>query len=484
MNMITPVILAGGSGTRLWPLSRDEYPKQLLPLMNNLTMLQNTLLRIGGMADVGDPIILTNEKYRFLVAEQLREIQVSSASIILEPLGRNTAPAVAVAAFKALEAGSDPILLVLPADHHIEQIQPFRAALKCGIGLAAGKYLVTFGIVPNTPETGYGYIEKGKDIEPDPSSCEAALISRFVEKPDRSKAEEYVESGRFLWNSGMFAFRASRILEEMERLSPAIVKSARESLTRGSTDLGFFRLDLPSFEACPSDSIDYAVMEKTKHGAVVPLDAGWSDLGSWEALWKSSMLDPRANACIGDVLTEDVKGCYVHAASRLVAAIGVENLVIVETPDSVLITSRDRSQDVKKIVNRLKEQKRQEALSHLKIYRPWGSFESLNMGPRFQVKRLTVKPGAKLSHQKHHHRAEHWVVVHGTALVTRGQEQFLLKEDESTYIPLGTEHRLENPGKITLEIIEVQSGSYLGEDDIVRFEDIYNRGSDRAGPSA
>ncbi len=483
MNTIAPVILAGGSGTRLWPLSRDGYPKQLLPLTNNLTMLQNTLLRIGGMAEVGDPIVITSEKYRFLIAEQLREIQVPPASIILEPVGRNTAPAVAVAAFKALEDGTDPILLVLPADHHIEQLQPFQESLRCGIELAAENHLVTFGIVPGAPETGYGYIEKGADIQREASPCAAALISRFVEKPDRGKAEEYVKSGRFLWNSGMFAFRASRILEELERLSPAIVKSAREALTRGSADLDFFRLDLASFEACPSSSLDYAVMEKTKKGAVVPLDAGWSDLGSWEALWKSSILDSKANACLGDVMTEDVKGCYIHAASRLVAAIGVENLVIVETADSILITPRDRSQDVKKIVSRLKEQKRGEAANHLKNYRPWGSFESLNMGPRFQVKRLTVKPGAKLSHQKHHHRAEHWVVVHGTALVTRGQEQFLLKEDESTYIPLGMEHRLENPGKITLEIIEVQSGSYLGEDDIVRSDDIYNRGSDTGGSS-
>ncbi len=482
--MIAPVILAGGSGTRLWPLSRDGYPKQLLPLTNNLTMLQNTLLRISGMAEVGDPLVLTNDKYRFLIAEQLREIQVTPASIILEPVGRNTAPAVAVAAFKALENGTDPILLVLPADHHIEQVQPFQEALRCGIDLAAQNYLVTFGIVPDAPETGYGYIEKGVVIEREGSPYGAARISRFVEKPDQGKAEEYVESGKYLWNSGMFAFRASRILEELEKLAPAVVKSARDALTRGASDLDFFRLDLASFEACPSDSLDYAVMEKTRQGVVVPLDAGWSDLGSWEALWKSSILDARANACIGDVLTEDVKGCYIHAASRLIAAIGVENLVIVETADSILIASRDRSQDVKKIVNRLKEQKREEAANHLKNYRPWGAFESLNRGPRFQVKRLTVKPGAKLSHQKHHHRAEHWVVVHGTALVTRGQEQFLLKEDESTYIPLGVEHRLENPGKIPLEIIEVQSGSYLGEDDIVRSEDMYNRGSDAGGTPA
>lgn len=473
--MIIPVILAGGSGTRLWPLSREEYPKQLLPLTNNLSMLQNTLNRLNGLADVGDPLILCNEKHRFLIAEQMREIQVNPSAIVLEPVGRNTAPAVAVAAFKAIEGGDDPILIVLPADHHIQRLDHFRAALSSAVDLAAQDYLVTFGILPSSPETGYGYIEKGDVIPAASSPAGCALIRRFVEKPDRAKALEYLESGRYLWNSGMFAFRASRILQELERYAPEIVKSAREAVSRGFMDIGFFRLEPASFKACPADSLDYAVMEKTKHGAVVPLDAGWSDLGSWEALWKSVPQDEDANATIGDVLTEDVKGSYVYAASRLVAAIGVDDLVIVETPDSILIAPRERSQDVKNLVNRLKEQKREEAVIHRKNYRPWGSFEPLNVGPRFQVKRLTVKPGAKLSLQKHHHRAEHWVVVHGTALVTRGEEQFLLKEDESTYIPLGVEHRLENPGKITLEIIEVQSGSYLGEDDIVRTQDMYNR---------
>jgi mannose-1-phosphate guanylyltransferase/mannose-6-phosphate isomerase len=475
--MIVPIILAGGSGTRLWPLSREEYPKQLLPLTNSLSMLQNTVLRLGGTVEMGAPIVLCNEKHRFLIAEQMEQIQVSPASIVLEPVGRNTAPAVAVAAFKALEGGSDPILLVLPADHHIERIGSFHEALNSAVELAAHNYLVTFGIIPDSPETGYGYIEKGAPIDANDSLLVATLISRFVEKPDHQTAVEYVQSDKYLWNSGMFAFRASGIIEEMERFSPAIVKAARDAVIKGKSDLGFFRLDTIAFQACPSDSLDYAVMERTKRGAVVPLEAGWSDLGSWDALWKSSARDEHGNACMGDILTEDVKGSYLHSASRLISAIGVQNLVVVETPGSILIAPRERSQDVKGLVNRLKVRNREEALNHRKNYRPWGAYESLNRGPRFQVKRLTIKPGAKLSLQKHHHRAEHWIVVHGTALVTRGQEQFLLKEDESTYIPLGMDHRLENPGKITLEIIEVQSGSYLGEDDIVRSEDIYNRTS-------
>ena len=473
--MIIPVILAGGSGTRLWPLSRELYPKQLLPLVDNRTMLQNTLLRLSGLVGTAGPIVICNEEHRFLVAEQLREIGIKSASIILEPVGRNTAPAVAVAALSTVSLERDALLLVLPADHHIVDTNSFHEVIRAGAELAKGQYLVTFGIVPDAPETGYGYIAKGEKIPSVDGNPRAFTISKFVEKPDLATAQGYLASGSYLWNSGMFMFLASRVLQEMERGAPEIVQSCRQALDEGISDLDFFRLGSEAFQSCPKDSIDYAVMEKTESGAMIPLAAGWNDLGSWDALWDLHEKDEHRNVTVGDTIIEDVKSSYIRATSRLVAAMGIENQVIVETPDAVLVSTLDRAQDVKLLVQKIKTGKRGEAHTHKKVYRPWGSYECINCDARFQVKRITVNPGAKHSLQKHHHRAEHWVVVHGTASVSRGDEQILLKEDESTYISLGVNHRLENPGKIPLELIEVQSGSYLGEDDIVRFEDVYGR---------
>jgi mannose-1-phosphate guanylyltransferase/mannose-6-phosphate isomerase len=473
---ISPVVLAGGSGTRLWPLSRELYPKQLLPLVDSRTMLQNTVLRLTEMADVASPIVICNENHRFLVAEQLREIDIKAATIILEPVGRNTAPAIALAALSALSLGTDPLLLVLPSDHHIGDVSSFHQAVHTAAQLAKDQYLVTFGIVPDAPETGYGYIEKGEKLPPEGvDGCEAFRIAKFVEKPDRQTAQEYIDSGSYLWNSGMFLFKASRFIEELDRFTPDIVGACRKAFDGGSGDLDFFRIDPEAFRACPANSIDYALMEKTNKGAMLPLDAGWSDLGSWVALWDIQKKDDNQNVTAGDTILHDVKSSYIQATSRLVAAIGIENQIIVETADAVLVSTWDRVQDVKLVVQKIKAAKREEASLHSKVYRPWGSYECLNCGTRFQVKRITVKPGAKLSLQKHHHRAEHWVVVRGTALIVRGSEQVLLKEDESTYIPLGVNHRLENPGKIPLELIEIQSGSYLGEDDIVRIEDVYGR---------
>ncbi len=473
--MIIPVILAGGSGTRLWPYSRELYPKQLLPLVDRNTMIQNTVLRLSGLEGLNRPIVVCNENHRFLVAEQLREAGVRPERIVLEPVGRNTAPAVAVAALCASKIDPEALLLVLPADHHIADEKSFQEAIRTGARLAFERHLVTFGILPTAPETGYGYIEEGDEIFSAGNNRQALKISRFVEKPDRETAQRYVQSGKYVWNSGIFMFKASRVLEELERFVPEIVTACRDAFEAGKSDFDFYRLDVDAFQSCPSDSIDYAVMEKTDSGAIIPLDAGWSDLGSWDALWSIHPKDENQNVAVGDTLLEDVKSSYIRATSRLVAAIGVENHVIVETPDAVLISTWDRAQDVKLLVQRIKSTQREEALTHRTVYRPWGSYECINSASRFQVKLITVKPGAKLSLQKHHHRAEHWVVVHGTALVTKGEEQILLKEDESTYIPLGVSHRLENPGKIPLEIIEVQSGSYLGEDDIVRFDDIYGR---------
>lgn len=469
--MIIPIILAGGKGTRLWPLSRELCPKQLLPLVDRRTLLQNTILRLP--QGLSPPIVLCNEEHRFLVAEQLRTIGVKNASIVLEPMGRNTAPAVAISAELGVSLDPESVLLVLPADHHIEDLPSFHQAIVSGEALAHAGHLVTFGILPDCPETGYGYIRKGPPITG--GSMDAFEVERFVEKPDRETAEDYVASGDYLWNSGIFMFRTSTILAEIQALAPDIAVACRNALLESSSDLDFHRLNPNAYAACPSDSIDYAVMEKTDKGAVVPLSCGWNDLGCWDAFFKVEHRDAQDNILVGDVLAHDVKQCYIHATSRLVAAIGVENHIIVETPDAVLVSSRDRVQEVKVLVERLKDSQRPEAMTHRKVYRPWGSYEPVASEERFQVKRIVVKPGAKLSMQKHHHRAEHWVVVRGTALITRGSEEVLLKEDESTYIPLGIHHRLDNPGKIDLEIIEVQTGSYLGEDDIVRFEDVYGR---------
>lgn len=463
-----PVVMAGGSGSRLWPLSRQLNPKQFLSLADNLTMLQATLRRLGGL-EHSIPCLICNEQHRFLAAEQLRQLGMEQANILLEPVGRNTAPAIALAALQAVQAADDPILLVLAADHLIQDVPAFHTSILAALPLAADGKLVTFGIVPGHPETGYGYIEKGVAVG------DGFAVSRFVEKPDLTTAAEYLASGDYFWNSGMFMFRASRYLEELERFQPAIVAACSEALAGGSQDMHFTRVDAEAFAACPDDSIDYAVMERTTDAVMVPLDAGWSDIGSWSALWEVSAKDADGNVFKGDVLSERSRGSYIHADHRLVAAVGVEDLVIVETKDAVLVTHKSQVQDVKKIVEQLKNDQRHEHANHREVYRPWGVYDSVDNGPRYQVKRITVNPGAKLSVQMHHHRAEHWVVVSGTAKVTNGDKTYLVTENQSTYIPIGQVHSLENPGVIPLELIEVQSGSYLGEDDIVRFEDKYGR---------
>jgi mannose-1-phosphate guanylyltransferase / mannose-6-phosphate isomerase len=498
--MIVPVILSGGAGTRLWPLSRELFPKQLLPLAGSRTMLQDTVCRLEGLEDLTAPLIVCNESHRFIVAEQMRAVDHSPSAIMLEPAGRNTAPAVAVAAMQAMASGDDPVLLVLPADHVIRNADALRAAIAEAAILAAEGKLITFGIVPATPETGYGYIRAGKPLEysrqsssvgPLPETNDTALavdaaqrltndatafaVAQFVEKPDLDTARGYLESGEYFWNSGMFMFHASAFLKELERFAPAMVSACRDALNGAVKDLDFVRLQKEAFCACPGDSIDYAVMEKTSEAIVLSLDAGWSDVGSWSALWDIGTRDGEGNVVAGDVLAKDSRNCYVRAESRLVAAVGVEDHIIVETPDAVLVAHRDKVQDVKDIVARLKGSSREEALLHRVVHRPWGTYECIDRAERYQVKHITVKPGATLSLQTHHHRAEHWVVVRGTARVTRDGEVVLLTENQSTFIPLGVSHRLENPGKIPLELIEVQSGSYLGEDDIVRFEDKYGR---------
>jgi mannose-1-phosphate guanylyltransferase / mannose-6-phosphate isomerase len=474
--MLTPVILSGGAGTRLWPLSRELYPKQLLALTGERTMLQQTVLRLSGLAATG-PVVVCNEAHRFLVAEQLRQLKIEPRATVLEPAGRNTAPAIALAALAALKMSAadlgeaDPALLVLPADHVIRDVPAFQQAVRVALAAVTEGKLVTFGIVPNSPETGYGYIQRGAAS----GSAGVHQIARFVEKPPLERAREFLLSGDYLWNSGMFMFRARRYLEELERYAPQIASVCLGAFESAKSDLDFMRIDAKIFAQCPSDSIDYAVMEKTSSAVVVPLDAGWSDVGSWAALHEASTADSHGNVSRGDVISEDSEGCYLYAESRLVAVVGLNDHVVVETKDAVLVAPKSRVQDVKKLVSRLKEAGRYEHSLHREVFRPWGSYDSIENGDRFQVKRLKVKPGATLSLQMHHHRAEHWIVVSGTARITRGEEVFLLEENQSTYIPIGVKHRIENPGMIPLHIIEVQSGSYLGEDDIVRFDDRYGR---------
>jgi mannose-1-phosphate guanylyltransferase/mannose-6-phosphate isomerase len=471
--MLLPVILSGGAGTRLWPLSRELHPKQLLPLIGPNTMLEDTLLRLSGL-DTGPPIVVCNEDHRFLVAEQLRTLAVTPEAIILEPVGRNTAPAIALAAHAALAAQEDDaLLLVLPADHVIRNVAAFTAAVTLAIDAARSGRLVTFGVVANAPETGYGYIQRG---EPDGA---AYRIRSFTEKPSAAKAAEFIASGDYYWNSGMFLFRARRYLEELERWAPDIAASSQRAYAKTQRDMDFTRVDVESFRACRSESIDYAVMERTDDAVVVPLDTNWSDVGSWSALYDASDRDANGNVTRGDVVLENTYNSYVYSESRLVAAVGVRDHVIVETKDAVLVVPRAVAQSVKTLVARLKADGRYEHALHREVFRPWGSYDSLDAGERFQVKRLVVRPGGVLSLQMHHHRAEHWIVVSGTAKITRGEETFLLEENQSTYIPVGVRHRIENPGRIGLHIIEVQSGGYLGEDDIVRFEDLYGRQDDK-----
>jgi mannose-1-phosphate guanylyltransferase/mannose-6-phosphate isomerase len=474
---IQPVILSGGSGTRLWPASREHYPKQLIALVDQDTLLQSTLKRFAGIPHAA-PLVVCNEEYRFLTAEQLRAAGTTARSIVLEPTGRNTAPALTLAALNL--ADEDPVMAVMPADHVINNVAAFQQALKEAAALAQGGAVVTFGVLADRPETGYGYIQAGAVVSS--AGCARAL-ARFVEKPDRETAEKYLASGDYLWNSGIFVLRARTWLNALAHFRPDILAACKEAVAAGKKDADFFRVSRDIFNACPSDSIDYAVMEKLPQAAalgipvhVVPLDAGWSDVGAWDALWAVAQKDASGNATRGDVMLADTRDSLVHADSRMVALVGVKDLVVVETPDAVMVADKAHTQEVKTIVNRLKADKRSEASSHRKVHRPWGYYDSIDHGPRFQVKRIVVSPGASLSLQMHHHRAEHWVVVRGTARVTCGEKVFLLAENESTFIPIGTTHRLENPGKVALEIIEVQSGEYLGEDDIVRFEDTYGRG--------
>ena len=469
--MIIPVILSGGSGTRLWPLSRAMRPKQLLSMVSDHTMIQDTVTRLTGITDIADPIIVCNEEHRFTIAEQMREIGVNPSAIILEPFGKNTAPAVAISALQAQQIEKDPVLLILPADHVIANKSAFHSAVQTGYQAALNNNLVTFGIVPKSPETGYGYIKAGPKLENDL----VYKVDKFVEKPDVETAQSYLNDGSYYWNSGMFMFKASIYLKEIEISNSEMYKYSKDSLSAATIDMDFIRLDSNLFEKCPADSIDYAVMEKTASAAVIPVDMEWNDIGSWSALWEVGESDISGNVTHGDTVLEDTNNSYVHADSRLVTTVGLKDHIVVETADAVLVAHRDKAQNVKEIVERLKVANRDEAIIHNKAYRPWGAYECIDHDSRFQVKRITVNVGARLSLQLHHHRAEHWIIVQGTARVTCGEKVFLMSENESTYIPLGEKHRLENTGKIPLELIEVQTGSYLGEDDIVRFDDVYGR---------
>ncbi|WP_158769630.1 mannose-1-phosphate guanylyltransferase/mannose-6-phosphate isomerase [Paraglaciecola sp. L1A13] len=467
-----PVVLAGGSGSRLWPKSRAALPKQFLRLTSNLTMLQDTVARLDGTKSE-KPIVICNDSHRFLVAEQLRQQNVQHGGILLEPMGRNTAPAIALAALHASLNGEDPTLLVLAADHLINDKEAFHKAIAQAEVLAEQGKLVTFGIVPDSAHTGYGYIKSGEKI----AQADVGFdVAEFVEKPDLVTAQQYVDSGNYFWNSGMFLFKASRYLQELEKYAPDMLDICKRAIATEAPDLEFVRVDADIFATCPDDSIDYAVMEKTDSAAVVPLDAGWSDVGSWSSLWETAKnKDENQNVIIGDAILDDVHNSYINAEQRLISVVGLDNVVVVETKDAVLVAHKDKVQNIKNVVNKLKADKRPEFEFHREVYRPWGSYDSIDNGERFQVKRIMVKPGEKLSVQMHHHRAEHWIVVAGTAKVTNGSETLLLCENQSTYIPVGVIHALENPGKIPLELIEVQSGTYLGEDDIVRFSDRYGR---------
>jgi len=470
--MLHPVILSGGIGSRLWPLSREHYPKQLLALVGEQTMLQSTITRLENIPNLAPPIIVCNEDHRFLVAEQLRCIKVKPSAILLEPVGRNTAPAIALAAFAALENDPNAVLLALPADHLIQKVDIFQKVINQAFSISNQELLITFGIVPTKPETGYGYIKAGEQI-----NQYIQKVEEFVEKPNLETAIKYLESGNYFWNSGMFLFKAQNYLDELKQFEPQIFEICTRAFDKLSLDLNsdFVRVDEKLFKQCISKSIDFAVMEKTTKAAIIPLDAGWSDIGAWSALWEVSKQDNNGNILQGDIFTENVSNCYLRSEYRLLATLGVENLIVVETADAVLVAHKDYAQNVKNVVDHLKRTKRSEANLHRKVIRPWGSYESIDNEPRFQVKRITVNVGASLSLQMHYHRSEHWIIVKGTAKITRGDEEFVLTENQSTYIPLGVKHRLENPGKIPLEIIEIQSGSYLGEDDIVRFEDHYGR---------
>ena len=464
-----PVILAGGTGSRLWPKSRAALPKQFLALASDNTMLQDTISRLNGTS-AEKPIVICNDAHRFLVAEQLRTSNEKHGGIILEPVGRNTAPAIALAALHALNEGDDPVLLVLAADHLIKNQASFHEAIAKANVLAENGNLVTFGIVPNQAHTGYGYIKAGSRIE------NGYTVAQFVEKPDLTTAQSYVDSGDYFWNSGMFMFKASRYIEELEKHAPDILNICRDAIDTECNDLDFIRIDPETFAQCRDDSIDYAVMEQTDKAAMVPLDAGWSDVGSWTSLWETAdNKDANGNVVVGDAILEGVNNSYINAEERLISVIGLDDVVVVETKDAVMVAHKDKVQDIKKVVNKLKVEKRPEFEFHREVFRPWGSYDSIDNGERFQVKRITVKPGEKLSVQMHHHRAEHWIVVSGTASVTIGESTELVTENESVYIPIGEVHALENPGKIPLELIEVQSGAYLGEDDIVRFSDRYGR---------
>lgn len=469
--MITPVVLSGGSGTRLWPLSRKAHPKQLLPLLNQTSLLQDTINRLDGLADINSTVVICNEEYRFMVAEQARATSIGASAIILEPIGRNTAPAIALAAFNAIKTNKDAVLLVLPADHDIKNVAAFHKAIKTGLQQALDGHFVTFGIVPDSPETGYGYIKAATSV----AVNEVSDIEKFVEKPDFETAEKYLDEGGFYWNSGMFMFKAADYLAALQEFSPEIYSASKSAIDKAKRDMDFIRVGIDEFKKCPGDSIDYAVMEKVKNAVVIPVDIGWSDVGSWSALHEIGEQDENNNIFIGDTFHVETKGSYVRSEHKLVTTLGVENLIIVDTDDALLVANKDHVQDIKEIVGALSNENREEVVLHKRVCRPWGCYQGIDHSDRFQVKRITVNPGAVLSLQLHHHRAEHWIVVNGTAKVTKGDDVFVLSENESTYIPLGTKHRLENIGKIPLELIEVQTGSYLGEDDIVRFDDVYGR---------